>query len=524
MKTRNLWQLLPGLVTSIALLSTCEFEREIKVRTGEVVQVSENSVVLYGEIVDAGEDGIQQYGHCWSTTTYPDNNSLSHYGATKKPVTFNTELSSLEYSTGYYYWAYCSDGIRTIYGEMKSFTTGTAPLPEIVLDSIGEITYYSAKCFAGIIHEGSPAITSRGICWGTHDNPAIEDNYTVNGNGAGLFTVVLTGLESNTQYYVRGYCTNTNGTYYSTSSLEFTTKDIPQLSVITDSVNLVTDHSAKVYGTVISDGGSTVTQRGVCYDINPGPTLNDPYTINGTGIGSFSAYVSGLEAATTYYARTYAINSSKTVYGNEFEFATLDTGYIFYDDFSSFSNWHPSSNNSNGCLWTASNGFAQVASMGYASGNWVYALYETNLPVSIPPGTDFSFKARIIVMDGDPAGTLSGTGVVLLDDNNDEMATLGHNDSQASSGYGGIHIHCENGYVFNSDPDGFSTSNPEFSGVLEIRRVGNTWSAYIDGIFKGSLTGGSITGTATKIRIHNGRYSNYGYRDGKIDFIILSVL
>jgi hypothetical protein len=201
-----------------------------------------------------------------------------------------------------------------------------------------------------------------------------------------------------------------------------------------------------------------------------------------------------------------------------------NTGYPYLEDFNSFTDWHPSTNNSSGCTWTVSNGFAQIASMATASGNWVYALYETDLALSIPPGTNFSLKAHVLVSDGDPANTLSGTGVALLDNNNDEVATLGHNDSQASSGYGGIHIHSENGYVFNSDPDGFSTTNPEYSGILEIRRIGSTWSAYVDGIFKGSLAGGSITRTATKIQIYNGRYSNYGYRNGKIDFIIISLL
>ena len=71
----------------------------------------------------------------------------------------------------------------------------------------------------------------------------------------------------------------------------------------------------------MSDGGSPVTQRGVCWNTTGNPTLEDSNTINGTGTGAFTSNISGLSLGTTYFVKAYAINSSGTAYGIEY-FAT----------------------------------------------------------------------------------------------------------------------------------------------------------------------------------------------------------
>ncbi|WP_321279158.1 hypothetical protein [Marinifilum fragile] len=80
--------------------------------------------------------------------------------------------------------------------------------------------------------------------------------------------------------------------------------------------------SANCGGNVSSDGGSTVTARGVCWSIEQNPTINNNNTTNGSGIGDFSSIVEGLTANTTYYIRAYATNNKGTAYGNEISFKT----------------------------------------------------------------------------------------------------------------------------------------------------------------------------------------------------------
>ena len=75
-------------------------------------------------------------------------------------------------------------------------------------------------------------------------------------------------------------------------------------------------------GNITNDGGSAVTARGVCWSLNPNPTINDSISKNGNGIGSFSSLATNLIADTTYYLRAFATNSVGTAYGNTVTFRT----------------------------------------------------------------------------------------------------------------------------------------------------------------------------------------------------------
>ncbi len=78
-------------------------------------------------------------------------------------------------------------------------------------------------------------------------------------------------------------------------------------------------------GSITSDGGSTITARGVCWSTGANPTITDNKTTDGAGSGDFTSNVSGLTENTTYYLRAYATNSNGTGYGNEISFTTLQS-------------------------------------------------------------------------------------------------------------------------------------------------------------------------------------------------------
>jgi hypothetical protein len=96
---------------------------------------------------------------------------------------------------------------------------------------------------------------------------------------------------------------------------------LPKLT--TASVTNIAQTTATSGGNVISEGGSSVTARGVCWSIAPGPSIFDNFTIDGSGTGAFASSITGLSASTTYYVRAYATNSAGTSYGNEVSFTTL---------------------------------------------------------------------------------------------------------------------------------------------------------------------------------------------------------
>jgi uncharacterized protein (TIGR02145 family) len=85
----------------------------------------------------------------------------------------------------------------------------------------------------------------------------------------------------------------------------------------------ITETAAATGGIITNDGYTVVTQRGVCWDTSPNPTINNSKTENGTGMGSFTSIMRGLKPNTTYYVRAYATNSKGTGYGNTLSFTTL---------------------------------------------------------------------------------------------------------------------------------------------------------------------------------------------------------
>jgi uncharacterized protein (TIGR02145 family) len=95
--------------------------------------------------------------------------------------------------------------------------------------------------------------------------------------------------------------------------------------VTTSSATFIDDKSIVTGGNVTADGGSKVTERGVCWGIskNPNIILNQR-TVDGSGLGSFTSSIAGLASNTTYYVRAYATNASGTTYGNEIIFKTKD--------------------------------------------------------------------------------------------------------------------------------------------------------------------------------------------------------
>jgi len=80
-------------------------------------------------------------------------------------------------------------------------------------------------------------------------------------------------------------------------------------------------------GTVKDNGGSPVTEKGLCWNTRHNPSLSDyaSYTLEGEGSGSFTSGLSALKTNTTYYVRAYATNKKGTAYGNEVSFTT--TGF-----------------------------------------------------------------------------------------------------------------------------------------------------------------------------------------------------
>jgi hypothetical protein len=99
------------------------------------------------------------------------------------------------------------------------------------------------------------------------------------------------------------------------------TNDKPPVVTTAPATNL-TSTSVTVGGTITDEGSSTVTERGVCWGLNPNPDLNSG-RIYGAGNGTpFSFNLTTLNPSTLYYARAYAKNNFGVSFGSQISFTT----------------------------------------------------------------------------------------------------------------------------------------------------------------------------------------------------------
>lgn len=207
-----------------------------------------------------------------------------------------------------------------IYSEPKNFTTNIITL---TTSTITSITHISATSGGNITFNGGAAISARGICWSTNPNPTVAlTTKTIDGSGIGLFTSNLFNLTKLTTYYVRAYATNSAETAYG-NEVRFATLQgiLPTLSTV--AFSNVTESTAISGGSITNDGGLPVTNRGVCWNTSPNPTITlTTKTDDGSGVGVFTSNLVELLPFTTYFIRAYATNDIGTAYGNELSFTT----------------------------------------------------------------------------------------------------------------------------------------------------------------------------------------------------------
>lgn len=286
--------------------------------TGDITSIDARSAICAGQVIDGGGREVTARGICWSESVHPtlaDNHTVDGAGT----GTFASSISDLDPNTRYYVRCYATNDLGTVYGEERSFATLVA-LPTVTAVELSSITATGATCVAEVTDAGGGSVTARGFCWSTSFNPTTADDHTTDGTGLGRFTSSITDLISHTSYYARPYATNEAGTSYGAMMFLLPGNSVP--SVATNSITSVTDGSALGGGQVISDGGDPVTARGICWSRSHGPSLEDPHTTNGTGLGSFVSAIIGLDPNVTYYVRAYATNGIGTAFGEEISFTT----------------------------------------------------------------------------------------------------------------------------------------------------------------------------------------------------------
>lgn len=87
-------------------------------------------------------------------------------------------------------------------------------LPTVSTASVTDITLNTASGGGIVTNEGGSPVIFRGVCWSPDPAPTVTDDKTTDASGAGAFTSKIIALKPDTEYHVRAYATNAEGTAY----------------------------------------------------------------------------------------------------------------------------------------------------------------------------------------------------------------------------------------------------------------------------------------------------------------------
>ena len=138
----------------------------------------------------------------------------------------------------------------------------------------------------------------------------------------GPYAESVTGLTDNTTYYYRAFgYDDVEDLYIYGAEETFTTDAYTEPTLDTSALTNITFGSVEVSSAILDDGGQTVIERGFVLSTTVEPTIEDSkYVVT----GDFNTLIQQLSPDTTYYIRSYAINSVGVGYGAESSFTTLD--------------------------------------------------------------------------------------------------------------------------------------------------------------------------------------------------------
>lgn len=203
--------------------------------------------------------------------------------------------------------------------EIDSITVAdlaTNDLPTVKTIAPTAVSYTTAQSGVILKEKGNSDVIEQGICWAASKNPTIADNKSVAVATSDSTTVSVSKLDANTTYYLRAYAIGNLGVAYgeefSITTLKYA---LPSVETVSATYNYSTN-KATCIAKVISNGGCTLSERGICWGTTKTPTINDSKYASGTSVGQFYAIMSNLSLNKTYYVRAYATNCTGTAYAN----------------------------------------------------------------------------------------------------------------------------------------------------------------------------------------------------------------
>ena len=193
--------------------------------------ITQTTATVSANVTKAGVPAYTERGIYWSTHSNPTISDNKQTATGSGQVgSYSCSITGLTANTTYYAKAYVIQNGTAIYANEITFKTkqaGETENAQVTTNACNEsdITETTAVVYANVSKAGVPSYTERGICWGTHSNPTVNDNKkTATGSGqAGSYSCTITGLTANTTYYAKAYVIQ-NGTAIYANEINFKTK------------------------------------------------------------------------------------------------------------------------------------------------------------------------------------------------------------------------------------------------------------------------------------------------------------
>ena len=297
---------------------------------------SETSFTVRCRLTDNGGYDLLDMGFCYKPVengddSAPDRNDQLIIVDIVDQQYFTATIDGLQPNTTYIVCAYGSNQLGYGYSAPLSITTDAANAPTVSAITASELTDNASITLAAtLLDPGSSEVSEVGFCWSTENNiPNIESNNrqvcTLQTDNQS-FSTELTGLNSNTTYYVRAYAINDKGVGYGEVYSFVTPMYTPDVTVVTGEPRYIGIYSAilagyVMYGTDIKEGGFIF---GTSADREELIANGNTYNASILGDEIFTYEVTNLAPATNYYYCTFAISNGETIYGEVVSFSTKE--------------------------------------------------------------------------------------------------------------------------------------------------------------------------------------------------------
>ena len=186
--------------------------------TSLISAVGVDFVTMGIDFKSVGSNSIVEKGICWSasaTPTVADNKYVIEEGSATKCV----DIMGLDADKIYYFRAYAKNDLGTVvYGQqLMAVTKNNLPVMQTTSQAYTASTQ-TARIVCRIVDKNNVAISEVGVCYSEKMDPTVDDIKVANRIvPSSSFTINITDMDPDKNYYVRAYAISEVGVSYGKS-------------------------------------------------------------------------------------------------------------------------------------------------------------------------------------------------------------------------------------------------------------------------------------------------------------------